>query len=252
MKSSRKGHIKSDMYSITPAVRLAIGETDIVSETKEFLIRHGVCLDSFNKCNTVKSTETLIAKNLPAETTRKELCEFIQSKLRENDDSFFKPNIILPPHGICAIIGFNNPNDAKRAFKSLENKSSSNSEQEERVVILVKNIPFEAEHKEISQLFSVYGRLKRVHLPTKLHESNRRHRGFAFVEFLTTGDALNAYESLRFSTHLYGRRLVLEWAENATSLDILRKRAATSALDLKPFKQKKSVMQTSNGDENID
>ena len=35
-----------------------------------------------------------------------------------------------------------------------------------------------------------------------------------------------AFESLCSSTHLYGRRLVLEWAEDEDSVDALRKRTA--------------------------
>jgi multiple RNA-binding domain-containing protein 1 len=37
-------------------------------------------------------------------------------------------------------------------------------------------------------------------------------RGFAFIEFTSASDARNAMESLRH-THLLGRHLVLEWAE---------------------------------------
>ena len=37
-------------------------------------------------------------------------------------------------------------------------------------------------------------------------------RGFAFIEFTTASDARNAMESLKH-THLLGRHLVLEWAE---------------------------------------
>ena len=39
------------------------------------------------------------------------------------------------------------------------------------------------------------------------------HRGFGFVEFNNKYDAEKAFESLSPSTHLYGRRLVLEWAK---------------------------------------
>ena len=37
-------------------------------------------------------------------------------------------------------------------------------------------------------------------------------RGFAFIEFTTASDARNAMESLKH-THLLGRHLVLEWAD---------------------------------------
>lgn len=44
---------------------------------------------------------------------------------------------------------------------------------------------------------------------------------------LSEGSVLQrAFESLCSSTHLYGRRLVLEWAEDEDSVDALRKRTA--------------------------
>ena len=38
----------------------------------------------------------------------------------------------------------------------------------------------------------------------------KQHRGFGFVEFTSREDAVNCFERLQH-THLYGRRLVLEW-----------------------------------------
>lgn len=53
------------------------------------------------------------------------------------------------------------------------------------------------------------------------------HRGFGFVDFVTKSDAKKAFEALSQSTHLYGRRIVLEWAStDDADVDVLRKRAA--------------------------
>lgn len=54
------------------------------------------------------------------------------------------------------------------------------------------------------------------------------HRGFGFVDFITKSDAKKAFEALSQSTHLYGRRIVLEWASTTdeSDVDALRKRAA--------------------------
>lgn len=53
------------------------------------------------------------------------------------------------------------------------------------------------------------------------------HRGFGFVDFLTKSDARKAFEALSQSTHLYGRRIVLEWASiGDEDVDALRKRSA--------------------------
>ena len=46
-------------------------------------------------------------------------------------------------------------------------------------------------------------------------------RGFAFVDFATKQEARNAMEAVQ-GAHLYGRRLVLEWAEEEGGLDELR------------------------------
>jgi multiple RNA-binding domain-containing protein 1 len=52
-----------------------------------------------------------------------------------------------------------------------------------------------------------------------------RCRGFAFVDFLTKQEALNAKEAVT-GAHLYGRRLVIEWAEDEEGLDTLRAKTA--------------------------
>lgn len=58
------------------------------------------------------------------------------------------------------------------------------------------------------------------------------HRGFGFVEFNSKHDAEKAFESLSPSTHLYGRRLVLEWAkldtEEATCASVNQTRMSLS------------------------
>ncbi len=39
------------------------------------------------------------------------------------------------------------------------------------------------------------------------------------MEFVTKEDAKRAFDLLSHSTHLYGRRLILEWAEEEESLE---------------------------------
>lgn len=50
-------------------------------------------------------------------------------------------------------------------------------------------------------------------------------RGFAFVDFLSHKEAVNAMENVN-GTHLYGRRLVCEWAAQDEGLDNLRAKTA--------------------------
>ncbi|TFY83410.1 hypothetical protein EWM64_g595 [Hericium alpestre] len=106
--------------------------------------------------------------------------------------------------------------------------------------MLVKNVPFEATRKEIRELFGfvvsyftscadaemwwcrTHGQLKSVRLPKRF---DHRTRGFAFLEFVTRHEAENAYNALRH-THLLGRHLVLEWAEEGEQdIEQLRKKA---------------------------
>lgn len=74
--------------------------------------------------------------------------------------------------------------------------------------IIIKNLPFQVSKKDIRALFAQYGELKKVRVPRKFDNSTR---GFAFAEFVTPKEAENAMEALK-STHLLGRRLVLEFA----------------------------------------
>ena len=75
--------------------------------------------------------------------------------------------------------------------------------------LIVRNLAFESTKKELMELFSAFGTVRSLRLPKKFDGS---HRGFAFVDFLTNAEAKEAMRSLS-ATHLYGRKLVLEWAE---------------------------------------
>ncbi|XP_030893656.1 probable RNA-binding protein 19 isoform X3 [Leptonychotes weddellii] len=105
--------------------------------------------------------------------------------------------------------------------------------------ILVRNIPFQADSREIRELFSTFGELKTVRLPKKMTGTGT-HRGFGFVDFLTKQDAKKAFHALCHSTHLYGRRLVLEWADSEVSLQALRRKTAEHFHE--PPKKKRSVV----------
>ncbi|KAL1451949.1 hypothetical protein WDU94_006274, partial [Cyamophila willieti] len=122
--------------------------------------------------------------------------------------------------------------ELKRSNKNLDSETPTG--QERRKVsnvakqtgskILVRNIPFQAKQEEIEELFKAFGDIKFVRLPKKMVGSGL-HRGFGFVEYMTKNEAKRAMKALCQSTHLYGRRLVLEWAaEDENNVDELRKR----------------------------
>ncbi|CAE7938544.1 Rbm19 [Symbiodinium sp. KB8] len=68
--------------------------------------------------------------------------------------------------------------------------------------------------KELYQLFGAYGTVTSCRLPKKSDYSG--HRGFAFIDFASRGEAAAAFEALQHS-HLYGRRLVIEPAEEKSN-----------------------------------
>ncbi|KAL5339108.1 hypothetical protein BJX70DRAFT_365014 [Aspergillus crustosus] len=77
-----------------------------------------------------------------------------------------------------------------------------------RTKIIIKNLPFQATKKDISSLFGAYGQLRSVRVPKKF---DRSARGFGFADFVSAREAENAMDALK-NTHLLGRRLVLEFA----------------------------------------
>ncbi|ROL50773.1 putative RNA-binding protein 19 [Anabarilius grahami] len=316
------------------AVRMALGETQIVQETRQFLLDNGVSLDSFSQASGQRSNSVLLVKNLPSGVQVGEL------------EALFSPHgslgrVLLPPSGLTAIVEFLEPTEAKRAFMKLaytkfqhvplylewapvavfttpptpkpeprtkdasaENNDSAKKEEEEEdeeeeeqilpgstlfiknlnfntseetlhehctvdehqlelkiserefksgvadpkrkkqtarkqttSKILVRNIPFQATVKELRELFCTFGELKTVRLPKK--GIGGAHRGFGFIDFLTKQDAKKAFTALCHSTHLYGRRLVLEWADAEETVDDLRRKTAQHFHDA-PKKRKKA------------
>ena len=89
---------------------------------------------------------------------------------------------------------------------SMGTESTDSQKLQETARLLVRNVPFEATSKELKEVFGTFGELKTLRLLGK----KSGHRSFAFVEYVTTNDAKKAFDSLHYSTHLYGRRLVLE------------------------------------------
>eukprot|EP00049_Salpingoeca_infusionum_P025432 m.19245 g.19245 ORF g.19245 m.19245 type:complete len:891 (+) comp7999_c1_seq1:98-2770(+) len=93
--------------------------------------------------------------------------------------------------------------------------------------LVVRNVAFEATKKELRELFTPFGEIKSLRLPTKAFDGS--HRGFAFIEFSTKAEAKKAFEALGTSTHLYGRRLSIEFAKDEGSVEALRRKTAKTA-----------------------
>lgn len=214
------------------AVRMALGDTMVVEETRKFLISNGIELDSFDNPQAPRNKTVIIAKNLPSQTTKTELANLFELHGKV-------ARVIMPPKGLTAIIEMEEPSEAKLAFKrlayskfkdsvlflewapinvfrekSLEDQEANEAKEMEAVQtgnkILVKNIPFEASQQEVKKIFASFGKLNFVRIPKKI---DGQHRGFGFVDYLLREDAARAFRSVSHSTHLYGRKLVLEWAK---------------------------------------
>lgn len=138
--------------------------------------------------------------------------------------------------------------DLKRSDRTLNmplqvpRKKVENKDQKGSTKIMVRNIPFQGNASEIRQLFQVFGELKAVRLPKKVGVD--QHRGFGFIDFVNKSDAKSAFEALQHSTHLYGRRLVLEWAATEEDVSEIRKRTINdvAAGSKKAKRSKKAIM----------
>ena len=88
--------------------------------------------------------------------------------------------------------------------------------------LVVRNVAFEATKTDVRQLFAPFGQVKSLRLPRKFDGA---HRGFAFVEMTTAAEARAAFEAVG-GTHLYGRHLVTEWAQQEDGVNELRSKTA--------------------------
>jgi len=218
----------------------------------------------------VQGGSTLYVKNLSFATTQDRLQQvfahlpsFAFARLQTKPDPAHPERRLSMGYG---FLGFKDAEGAKKALGSLhgfvldghslnvsfagrgaepaakDTSSSSASSKSRTTKMIVKNVPFEATKKDIRDLFSIHGQLKSVRVPKKF---DSRSRGFAFLEFVSRHEAENAFEALKH-THLLGRHLVLQWAEEGEQdIEELRKKAGVGFGDGKalPFKKRKLVME---------
>lgn len=103
------------------AVRVALGETQVIAETKKALVNAGVNVASLEEFASKKtesmkrSNHVIIVKNLPYDSSEGELAEMF-SKSGGLD------KIIIPPTKTLALVIFLEPAEARSAFKRLSYK----------------------------------------------------------------------------------------------------------------------------------
>lgn len=111
--ADRLGVSKADVLNPeadNQAVRLALAETQIVTETKEFFGKHGIVLDAFSKKE--RSDTVILVKNIPYGTSEEEL----RSLFGKHGDL---GRVLLPPAKTIAIVEFLEPSEARSAFAAL-------------------------------------------------------------------------------------------------------------------------------------
>lgn len=100
------------------AVKLALAETHIIQETKAYLESQGVLLSSFS--TKARSDTTILVKNIPYGTTVEQIRDL------------FEPHgqlgrVLVPPAGIMAVVEFERPDEASKAFRAVAYRRLGNS-----------------------------------------------------------------------------------------------------------------------------
>ncbi|KAL3985712.1 RNA recognition motif family protein [Acanthocheilonema viteae] len=107
---------KSDLLlgqgEISAGVRLALAETQLVSETRQYLLANGICLDVFSRPAAKRSNTIIIIKNLTPKVDTDELKRMFARHGPVKQ-------ILMPPGGITAILEMENSVDAQKAFNAL-------------------------------------------------------------------------------------------------------------------------------------
>lgn len=110
-------NIKDGLSAGNAAVRLALGETQVLEENRDFFQQFGIQMDALESSSTGKdsikrSCTMILVKNLPYDTTKDDLSKLFLSDGAEAD-------ILLPPSRTIALVDYKKPVDAKRAFRKL-------------------------------------------------------------------------------------------------------------------------------------
>ena len=89
-----------------------MAETTILTETKSYLLEHGMNLASLTSSEKTRSETVIIAKNFPYGTTQDELLHLFGG-------AEIVKRILLPPAGTIAFLEFFDAGQARAAFKRL-------------------------------------------------------------------------------------------------------------------------------------
>mmetsp|Transcript_1770 Transcript_1770/g.3824 ORF Transcript_1770/g.3824 Transcript_1770/m.3824 type:complete len:860 (+) Transcript_1770:108-2687(+) len=132
--------VKDGISSGNAAVRLALGETHIIAENREFFLKHGVDVTLTEKDSVKRSKSTILVKNLPFDTTPEDLTKVFHAIGGDPPSQ-----ILLPPSKTAALVEYGHANDARRAFRRLAYKKFKH------IPLYLEWAPLSKEAKEESQ-----------------------------------------------------------------------------------------------------
>jgi multiple RNA-binding domain-containing protein 1 len=189
--ADRMNITKSDILnpeSDNAAVKLALAETHIIQETKTYLSAHGVCLSSFSNGSRYRSDIIILVKNIPYGTTAEQIREMfaVHGELTR---------VLVPPAGTMAVVEFERPDEAAKAFRAIAYRRLGNS------VIYLEKGPmgmFESVGKDEKEKAETVSGVKPITIPEQEREGVGEERAMAegttlFVKnlsFATTSDRL--------------------------------------------------------------
>ncbi|KAL6122368.1 hypothetical protein NUSPORA_00609 [Nucleospora cyclopteri] len=202
-----------DMKSSKLGTKMALLEADLVEKTKKFLLENGI---DFTKKIT-RSKTRLIIRNSD-----------ILSAIDLIKGDF---TVEISPSRCLALIEFPSANEAEKThkfmnFKRLRNeiiysefspeKNTESFVEEEKKSnhlvnnkICIKNLPFQTKEEEIKELFKHFAKVIDVRIPRKADGTSR---GFCFLTVDSERNVDKILECFSMSTHLYGRKLILQKA----------------------------------------
>ncbi|KAG8965701.1 Multiple RNA-binding domain-containing protein 1 [Tulasnella sp. 408] len=123
MRISKAEILNAENGATNPAVKLALAETHVIQETKKYLEENGICIEGFQvkgHSQPRRSNTVILAKNIPYGTSTSDLQNLfgVHGEVKK---------LLIPPAGTMAVIEFEHPDEAKRAFKGVAYKRMKNS-----------------------------------------------------------------------------------------------------------------------------
>ena len=239
----RKGDIlgvKDKLSSGDAAVRLALGETQIIEENREYFRQHGVDMEALvsandgsngNQSGTAKSKKrsktAILVKNLPFDTRVEELEKLFHVGQEP-------VNILLPPSRTIAMIEYGHSTDAKRAFRKLAYRRFKH------VPIYLEWAPLEAKEKNATNRKTSLSKTPNSGQSTDAEKEERslgRNDGATTNNTFDTsndGDDVgdNDASGDNISSTLYVKNLNFETSEE-TLRDIFAKQVGNSILSVR-------------------